>query len=93
MLLLIVILISTIYISYGFVSGEIRGNETSKKVLFNSQLLKIEFSGGDESLASNLNGQFLPGSEITKTFTIKNTGNMKLEYSINTPYKSKLKMN
>lgn len=76
------IVMATLFVSYGFITSIISGNETSKKAMFNGQMIKVEYSDGTETLSSN-QGVFTPGSTITKTFTIKNTGNISVKYSIN----------
>jgi len=80
-----VIVIATIFISYGFITSVISGNESSKKniyTVFNSKDVKVEYSDGTETLSSN-QGAFTPGSTIIKTFTIENTGDAGIKYSIN----------
>lgn len=77
-----VIAIASIFVSYGFITAEISGNESSKKTVFNGKIIKVEYSDGTETLTSNQQA-FTPGSTITKTFTIKNTGNVSVKYSIN----------
>lgn len=82
-LIIFIALISALFITYGYLSVRITGNETSKKAVFSSQILKVEYSDGTESLISKQNNYFIPGSVLTKTFTIKNTGNVPAKYSIN----------
>jgi hypothetical protein len=69
-LISLIALIALLYVSYGFVSARITNNELSKKQTFMNQKLEIEYSDGTETLTSN-NTSFIPGSTITKTFTIK----------------------
>ena len=76
------IAISLLGLTYGYVTARIDGNETSKNVSAISQVLKMEFTDGSESLTSTLEGYFNPGSELTKTFTFKNNGNKDLNYNI-----------
>ena len=81
-LIVFAILITILYTSYGFYSGKIIGTEESKKAVFNAQILEVTFSDGEETLTSKQD-KFVPGSTITKTFTITNTGNVPVKYSIN----------
>lgn len=74
---------SMLYITYGYVTAEISGNETSKKITSLSQVLKVEYSGGTNELLSSQDNYFVPGSTLTKTFSIKNVGNQDLNFSIN----------
>lgn len=70
-IILSVAVVAIIYISYGFVSARITKNELATKEKFTNQSLKIEYSDGKETLTSN-NTSFIPGSTITKEFTITN---------------------
>lgn len=81
-LISIVALVAVFYVSYGFVAARITNNEFAKKQTFINQKLEIEYSDGSEELISK-NTSFIPGSTITKTFTIKNNGNVKLNFKIN----------
>lgn len=79
---IIILILSTslLYISYGYITSKIFGNETSKIFSNLSQILKIEYSDGTETLSSD--GQFIPGATLTKTFTITNKSNIDLDFSI-----------
>lgn len=70
-----------IFVAYGYSSTRTVGNEQGKKETFTSRTLKITYSDGSEVL-STLNGYFNPGSTLTKTFKISNTGNQVATYSI-----------
>lgn len=78
-----IMLIATLFVSYAFFSTQTYGNETSKKAVFNSQKIQVEFSDGTEKLISNQDMYFIPGATITKTFTIKNTGDVPVKFFIN----------
>lgn len=76
-----------LYVSYGYLTTKVEGNETSKKLSAVAKILEIEYSGGNESLSTD--GSFIPGSVLTKTFTIKNhkkkpneKGRVKVDYKI-----------
>ncbi len=77
----LLIVVSTFFISYGFLSSEIIGKDSKSKT-FISQILKIEYSDGTEKLVTKENNNFIPGSSIEKTFNIKNIGNKDIFYSI-----------
>ena len=79
--LLILAVIGVIYVSYGYVTSDII-NENSKGKYYVVENLRIEYSDGTEMLNSKQDDIFIPGSVITKTFTIKNTGNKVLNYNI-----------
>ena len=49
------LLISVFFVSYGYITNGIIGNETSKGYLFKRNLLKIEYSGGNETIDSEQN--------------------------------------
>ena len=76
-----VILSSILLMTYGYMTGIISGNETSKKYALRSKILKVEYSDGTEVLSSN-NDKFIPGSIIEKTFTVKNVGDEDLYFDI-----------
>lgn len=71
-LIVVVLVISGIlYFSYGYYLTNIAGTESSKKLISLTKIFKIVFSDGTEKLVSN-NINFIPGSVLEKTFTIKN---------------------
>ena len=80
-IIILLIVSSLLYVSYGYVMTKVEGNTTVKKFASLSQVLKIEYSDGTETL--NSGDYFIPGSVLTKTFTIKNTGNVNLIFSVN----------
>lgn len=81
--IIVFIISSMLYITYGYVTAEISGNEASKKITNLSQVLKVEYSGGTNELITEQDNYFVPGSTLTKTFSIKNVGNVDLDFSIN----------
>ena len=81
--ILFTILIAVLYVSYAYFAATVSGNETAKKTVLSTKVLKVEYSDGTETLTTNQDGYFIPGSTITKTFTVKNTGNAKVNFSIN----------
>ena len=82
-LIIITVLSSILYVSYGYITSKIEGNSSSKNFANLSQILEFEFSGGTEKLSSIQDGYFVPGSVLTKTFSVKNTGNVPVYFSIN----------
>ena len=82
-LIIIAVLSSILYVSYGYITSKIEGNSSAKNFANLSQILEFEFSGGTEKLSSIQDGYFVPGSVLTKTFSVKNTGNVPVYFSIN----------
>lgn len=81
-IMIVVIVSGLLYVSYGYVVSKVSGNETAQSYEAISQVLKIEFDGGDEELVSNQEGYFIPGSTLTKTFSIKNVGTKDVNFRI-----------
>ena len=69
-------------VSYGYMGSDVSGNETAKEFVNLSQILKVKYSGGTENLTTKEDGYFAPGSVLTKTFSIKNTGNVNINYGV-----------
>ena len=81
--ILLAIFIVVGYFSYAFVTADVVGNETSKKLSGLSQVLKIKYDGGNETLITTQDGYFYPGTIIEKNFSVTNVGDFYLNYSIN----------
>ena len=81
--IILAIICSLLYVSYGFFTSKIEGNSSAKKFANLSQVLKLEYSDGSEKLSTALDSYFIPGSKLTKTFTITNKGNVPIDFSIN----------
>lgn len=79
---IILIIIGLLGVTYGYMQSIIEGNETAKKTTAKAQILKMEFSDGSESLTSNIEGYFLPGTTLTKTFSLTNQSTKALTYNI-----------
>lgn len=79
---IILIIIGLLGVTYGYMQSIIEGNETAKKTTATAQILKMEFSDESESLTSNLEGYFLPGATLTKTFSLTNQSTKAMKYSI-----------
>ena len=79
--LIVLLAIAIIYVSYGYVTSDIIDNDGKGKY-YVVENLRIEFSGGTETLTGNQEEVFIPGSVLTKTFSVKNTGNKEINYNI-----------
>ena len=76
------ILIATMYMSFGYVPATIVDNDAEKKYTFLNEKISLEYSDGSESILGGKTS-FIPGTTISKKFTLKNTGNVDVEFSIN----------
>ena len=74
-LLLVSIVIAT---SYAYFVANISGNKDTNNVVVTNGVMALEYKDGD---AINL-GNAIPGSSVSKTFTVKNTGNVSTNYTI-----------
>lgn len=79
--LLLLVVVSILFVSFAYVSNVAVGNETSSKTVFKRSTMKVEFSGGSESITNNSNN-FNPGAVLTKTFSLKNIGDKDVTYDI-----------
>ena len=74
-LLLVSIVIAT---SYAYFVANVSGNKDTNNVVVTNGVMALEYKDGD---AINL-GNAIPGSSVSKTFTVKNTGNVSTNYTI-----------
>ena len=74
-LLLVSIVVAT---SYAYFVANVSGNKDTNNVVVTNGVMALEYKDGD---AINL-GNAIPGSSVTKTFTVKNTGNVSTNYTI-----------
>ena len=74
-LLLVSIVVAT---SYAYFTANVSGNKDTNNVVVTNGVMSLEYSDGD---AINL-GNAIPGSSVSKTFTVKNTGNVATNYTI-----------
>ena len=74
-LLLVSIVVAT---SYAYFVANISGNKDTNNVVVTNGVMALEYKDGDEI---NL-GNAIPGSSVSKTFTVKNTGNVSTNYTI-----------
>ena len=74
-LLLVSIVVAT---SYAYFVANISGNKDTNNVVVTNGVMALEYKDGDEI---NL-GNAIPGSSVSKTCTVKNTGNVSTNYTI-----------
>ena len=64
--------------SYAYFTATVSGNKDTNNVVVTNGVMALEYKDGD---AINL-GNAIPGSSVSKTFTVKNTGNVSTNYTI-----------
>ena len=74
-LMLVSIVVAT---SYAYFVANVSGNKDTNNVVVTNGVMSLEYKDGDEI---NL-GNAIPGSSVSKTFTVKNTGNVSTNYTI-----------
>ena len=74
-LMLVSIVVAT---SYAYFVANVSGNKDTNNVVVTNGVMSLEYKDGD---AINL-GNAIPGSSVSKTFTVKNTGNVSTNYTI-----------
>ena len=74
-LLLVSIVVAT---SYAYFTANVTGNKDTNNVVVTNGVMSLEYKDGDEINLANA----VPGSSVTKTFTVKNTGNVSTNYTI-----------
>ena len=74
-LMLVSIVVAT---SYAYFIATVSGNKDTNNVVITNGVMSLEYKDGDEITLDNA----VPGSSVTKTFTVKNTGNVATNYTI-----------
>ena len=74
-LLLVSIVVAT---SYAYFVANVSGNKDTNNVVITNGVMALEYKDGDEITLANA----VPGNSVTKTFTVKNTGNVSTNYTI-----------
>ena len=74
-LMLVSIVVAT---SYAYFVANVAGNKDTNNVVVTNGVMALEYIDGDEINLANA----VPGSSVSKTFTVKNTGNVSTNYTI-----------
>ena len=74
-LLLVSIVVAS---SYAYFTANVSGNKDTNNVVITNGVMALEYTDGDEINLANA----VPGSSVSKTFTVKNTGNVATNYTI-----------
>ena len=74
-LMLVSIVVAT---SYAYFTANVSGNKDTNNVVITNGVMSLEYKDGDEINLANA----VPGDSVTKTFTVKNTGNVATNYTI-----------
>ena len=74
-LLLVSIAVAT---SYAYFVANVSGNKDTNNVVVTNGVMALEYKDDDEINLANA----IPGSSVSKTFTVKNTGNVSTNYTI-----------
>ena len=74
--LALLLVVTITYVSYAYFVGEVSG--TSKATAITTGNMAIEYTDGPEVSLENA----IPGSSVTKTFSVRNVGNVKTSYDI-----------
>ena len=74
-LMLVSIVVAT---SYAYFTANVSGNKDTNNVVVTNGVMALEYKDGDEITLANA----VPGSSVSKTFTVKNTGNVSTNYTI-----------
>ena len=64
--------------SYAYFVANVSGNKDTNNVVVTNGVMSLEYKDGDEINLANA----VPGNSVTKTFTVKNTGNVSTNYTI-----------
>ena len=64
--------------SYAYFVANVSGNKDTNNVVVTNGVMSLEYKDGDEVSLTNA----VTGSSVSKTFTVKNTGNVSTNYTI-----------
>ena len=64
--------------SYAYFVANVSGNKDTNNVVITNGVMALEYKDGDEITLANA----VPGNSVSKTFTVKNTGNVATNYTI-----------
>ena len=64
--------------SYAYFVANVSGNKDTNNVVVTNGVMSLEYKDGDEVSLTNA----VPGSSVSKTFTVKNTGNVSTNFTI-----------
>ena len=64
--------------SYAYFVANVSGNKDTNNVVVTNGVMSLKYTDGDEITLANA----VPGSSVSKTFTVKNTGNVATNYTI-----------
>ena len=64
--------------SYAYFVANVSGNKDTNNVVVTNGVMSLKYTDGDEINLANA----VPGNSVTKTFTVKNTGNVSTNYTI-----------
>ena len=64
--------------SYAYFVANVSGNKDTNNVVITNGVMSLEYKDGDDINLANA----VPGNSVTKTFTVKNTGNVATNYTI-----------
>ena len=64
--------------SYAYFVANVSGNKDTNNVVVTNGVMALEYKDGDAINLANA----IPGSSVSKTFTVKNTGNVSTNYTI-----------
>ena len=64
--------------SYAYFVANVSGNKDTNNVVVTNGVMSLKYTDGDEITLANA----VPGSSVSKTFTVKNTGNVSTNYTI-----------
>ena len=75
----VLMLVSIVVVtSYAYFTANVSGNKDTNNVVITNGVMSLEYKDGDEITLANA----VPGNSVSKTFTVKNTGNVSTNYTI-----------